>query len=72
MTAPSRSDLRRLPSQERLALIGELWDSLTDEQTPLTPAQEAELERRLASAASERKRGVSWKELKSELRQRRS
>ncbi|HMK69202.1 MAG TPA: addiction module protein [Stellaceae bacterium] len=49
MTAPSRSDLRRLPSQERLALIGELWDSLTDEQTPLTPAQEAELERRLAS-----------------------
>jgi putative addiction module component (TIGR02574 family) len=72
MAALTRSDLRRLTSQERLALISELWDSLSDEETPLTPAQEAELERRLAASESDRDHSVSWEQLKTELRQRRS
>jgi hypothetical protein len=31
---------------ERLALIAQLWDSLENEQLPLTSAQQAELEQR--------------------------
>jgi putative addiction module component (TIGR02574 family) len=42
-------DIARLTPQERLDLIGELWDSLAAEDVPLTPAQEAELARRAAA-----------------------
>jgi putative addiction module component (TIGR02574 family) len=40
----------RLSVEERLQLVQEIWDSLGDrvEQMPLTPAQQQELERRLA------------------------
>jgi len=41
-------DITRLSPQERLSLISALWDSLTDADVPLTPAQEAELEHRMA------------------------
>jgi putative addiction module component (TIGR02574 family) len=40
-------DISRLTPQERLDLIGELWDSLAAEDVTLTPAQEAELARRV-------------------------
>ena len=43
-------DIDHLSPQERLELIGRLWDSLDDEDVPLTPEQEAELDRRLATA----------------------
>jgi putative addiction module component (TIGR02574 family) len=39
-------DIARLTTQERLDLIGELWDSLAAGDVALTPAQEAELARR--------------------------
>ncbi|MGQ9369499.1 addiction module protein [Azospirillum sp. ST 5-10] len=39
-------DYRRLSPQQRLDLIGEIWDSFDDAPTPLTPAQTAELDRR--------------------------
>ncbi|MBV8289488.1 MAG: addiction module protein [Hyphomicrobiales bacterium] len=41
-------DIARLTIKERLDLIGELWDSLTAEDVTLTPAEEAELARRMA------------------------
>jgi putative addiction module component (TIGR02574 family) len=63
-------EIDRLSPEERLALIGELWDSLDDSDVPLTPAQTAELERRLANFESERDSGVTWEALKTELRQR--
>jgi putative addiction module component (TIGR02574 family) len=40
-------DIAGLSLQERLDLIGELWDSLAAEDVTLTPAQEAELARRM-------------------------
>ena len=70
MRALTAEEIDRLSPEERLALIGELWDSLDDSEIPLTPAQTAELERRLASFESERDKGVSWEALKRELRQR--
>ena len=36
-----------LTPQQRLELIEQLWDSLTPDEVPLTPAQSAELQRRL-------------------------
>jgi putative addiction module component (TIGR02574 family) len=41
-------DIDGLSPQERLDLIGRLWDSLDEEDLPLTPEQEAELDHRLA------------------------
>jgi len=41
--------IARLSPQERLALIGEFWDSLGDEGLLLTPGQRAKLDRRMAA-----------------------
>jgi putative addiction module component (TIGR02574 family) len=40
-------DIERMSVKERLDLIGMLWDSLTAKDAGLTPAQEAELVRRV-------------------------
>jgi putative addiction module component (TIGR02574 family) len=45
----THDQITRLTPAERLALIAQLWDSLEDHQVPLTPAQQTELERRLAT-----------------------
>jgi putative addiction module component (TIGR02574 family) len=63
-------EIVRLTPTERLALIGQLWDSLEHEQLPLTGAQEAELESRLTSLDEDRRHGVTWASLKAELEQR--
>ncbi|MFN7926014.1 MAG: addiction module protein [Bryobacteraceae bacterium] len=63
-------EIDRLTPPERLSLIEQLWDSLDDYRIPLTSGQEAELDRRLASLPGDRKRSVSWAELKAELEAR--
>ena len=63
-------EIVRLTPPERLALIAQLWDSLEQEQLPLTDAQEVELERRLHSLDEDRRNGVTWTSLKAELEQR--
>ena len=52
----SREEIARLSADERLAL----WDSLEDDQVPLTTAQQAELERRLATLETDRAEGITW------------
>jgi putative addiction module component (TIGR02574 family) len=50
---PTIQDLRidRMSADERLRLIGEIWDSLSPaEQVQLTDEQLAELDRRIAAA----------------------
>ena len=69
----SHDELVRLTPPERLALISQLWDSLEDGQLPLTDAQRAELDHRLAALNQEpsaRSEGVTWAVLKAELEQR--
>jgi len=62
-------DIEKLAPEERLQLISELWESLraVPESVPLTPAQRAELGRRL----DELDRGdvgvVPWAEVKRRL-----
>ncbi len=59
-----------LSAAERIALIGDLWDSLDDADLPLTTAQSAELARRLDAFDADRSRAVAWQDLKAELEKR--
>jgi putative addiction module component (TIGR02574 family) len=62
-------DIDAMEPDERLRLIGDLWDSLSDnpEDVSLTPAQRAELDRRLDRLESGKAKLVSWEELKGRL-----
>ena len=66
----TQDELVRLTPPERLALIAQLWDSLEDDQVPLTASQRMELDHRLASLDRDRREGVTWTALKAELEQR--
>jgi len=66
----SHDEITRLSPQERLALIAQLWDSLEDYQLPLTEAQQAELDHRLATLDHDRAQGITWATLKAELEER--
>lgn len=62
-------DLARLSPKQRLALIEALWDSLDDAVLPLTDAQRAELDRRIAGFAEDREHSIPWEQVKAELRE---
>jgi putative addiction module component (TIGR02574 family) len=64
-------ELARLSPRQRLDLIESLWESLEDEDVPVTDAQRTELDRRIAGFDQDREHSVSWDKLKAELRQRR-
>jgi putative addiction module component (TIGR02574 family) len=68
----SPDEITRLSPQERLSLIEQLWESLSPTDIPLTltPAHQAELERRLATFDHDRAQGVTWDSLKAELARR--
>jgi putative addiction module component (TIGR02574 family) len=51
----TRDELVPLAPSERLALISQLWDSLEDDRLPLTAAQKAELDSRLATLDQDRR-----------------
>lgn len=67
MTTLTRDDIARLSPPERLALIGGLWDSLSDAEWPTSPAQRHELQSRLASFEQDRAQAKSWELFKAEL-----
>jgi len=62
-------DIHSLEPDERLRLIGDLWDSLREypDDIRLTDAQRAELDRRLDDLESGRAKLVSWDEVKKRL-----
>ena len=64
------NEIVRLTPPERLALIAQLWDSLENDDLPLTDAQKTEIEHRLTSLDQDRRNGVTWAALKAELEQR--
>jgi putative addiction module component (TIGR02574 family) len=58
-----RLDVKQLSPDERLELIEELWDSLSEEDVKLTPEQLEELERRRARLEREGPRGRPWRDV---------
>ncbi len=55
-------------------MVEELWDSLarTPEALPVTPAQRAELDRRLDEMESDGGQGIPWEEVLQRIRERRT
>lgn len=58
----------RLSVAERLALIGEIWDSIAADvgQAPLTEAQRLEVDRRLAAHRANPQAAVPWEQVEAE------
>jgi putative addiction module component (TIGR02574 family) len=71
MGSLNSDELARLSPEERLALIGQLWDSLRDTDVPLPEEQQAELSRRLSSLDRDRAQAVPWEQMRAELDRRR-
>lgn len=63
------ASFRDLPVPERLALIERIWDSIVEDdgEFPLTDAQKAELDRRLARRKSLGSQGSPWAEVEQRL-----
>ncbi|MBL0173530.1 MAG: addiction module protein [Gemmatimonadaceae bacterium] len=63
--------LESLTAEERIALIGRLWDSLDPAAAaPLTPSLAADLDRRETEADADPDAGIPWAALRDELRAR--
>jgi putative addiction module component (TIGR02574 family) len=60
-------DIRRLTPEERLRLLEQLWDSLSDDDVPLTAGQREELDCRLDDLEREGPRGIPWDEVLDRL-----
>jgi putative addiction module component (TIGR02574 family) len=70
MSVPFDPDaIRALSVSERLALVEAIWDTITDEtdSIPLTEAQRAELDRRIAASKANPNEGATWDEVKARL-----
>ena len=65
-------DIEKLDSEEKLRLIEELWESLSDDpsQVPLTPTQREELDRRLDEIDQGDDAGIPWDEVLNRIRKR--
>ena len=63
----------RLSAADRLALVQEIWDSLTatPDEVPLTEAQKRELDRRLAELDANPKNVLTWEQIQAHVRGRR-
>jgi putative addiction module component (TIGR02574 family) len=62
----------RLGIEDRLALVEEIWDSIAADSpaVPLTDAQRAELDRRIADHEANPGDVVPWEEVKASITER--
>ena len=62
----------RLPVEERLALVEDIWDSIAADSAalPLTDAQRSELDRRVAEHETNPDDVVPWEELRDSMTER--
>ncbi len=63
----SVADLVKLPVEERLALIDELWASLNESDIELDPGQVNEVQARWGELKNDPSSGLTYAELKSRL-----
>jgi putative addiction module component (TIGR02574 family) len=65
-------DIHNLTVAERIQLAEDLWDSVAAEtgELPLTEAQAAELDRRLADLAGDPEAGEDWPVVRARIEQR--
>lgn len=67
-----KPDLRKLPLEERIRLVEDLWDSIAADQNvlPLTPEQRAELDRVLDAYEADGNPGRPAEEVIAEIRRK--
>ena len=63
-------DIRSLTAEQRLALIGDIWDSLAPAEIPLSKEQREELDQRLDDLAADPHPGIPWDEVLQKIRDR--
>ena len=56
-------NIEELSPDERLRLLERLWDSLSDDDVPLTSSQRAELDHRLDNLEKDGPNGIPWEEV---------
>ena len=68
----SIAEVLALPVSERLKLVETIWDSIAEvpEALQLSPAQEAELDRRLDAYRKDPHAGSPWSEVKARILKR--
>lgn len=66
------ANLRKLPLNERIRLVEDLWDSIASDQNalPLTPEQQVELDRRLDAYEADGELGRPAEDAIAEIRKR--
>jgi len=66
------ANLRKLPLDERIRLVEDLWDSIAADQglLPLTPEQRAELDRRLDAYEADGNAGRHAEDVVADIRRR--
>ena len=66
--------IRPLPTEEKRALVEQIWEEFGDELGPvdpdLTPEQTAELDRRLVEFERNPQDGIPWEQVQAEMKQR--
>ncbi len=69
MSSNLTEEAKKLPVDERIALVEEIWDSIAEDNGcfELTDAQKQELDRRIESAQQNPHAGRSWDDIKSEF-----
>jgi putative addiction module component (TIGR02574 family) len=68
---PADFDYSQMSVSERIALIGDLWDSLDDDELPeLTEAQTDELRRRVEDSRRDPNCGSTWEEVRNRIQSR--
>ena len=69
MSSNLTEEAKKLPVNERIALVEEIWDSIAEENGcfELIDAQKQELDRRLQSLQQNSQAGRSWEDIKSEF-----
>ena len=70
MVKPDMDAIRKLSVSERLALVEEIWDSISDDpaSVPVSEDQLAEARRRLAAHDADPTSSISWEEAEGRLR----
>lgn len=63
------SDVLELPVEERLELVGDIWDSIAQvpDAVELTETQRAELDRRVEAYRRDPNAGSPWAEVKARI-----
>ncbi len=63
----SPEQIAKLTAEQRLALIEALWDSLEQDDLPITPAQAAELDRRMETYEQDAANAQPWEAVRKRI-----